>query len=124
MMKAYTVTMKISSAARTGLLLASDLAIAISNFGKRIIPADESYRQEVADVSDYVNKMHSMPFQASTINNQVKQNNYVVNTRESTLTNVFQKERIKHLTCSKKWNLYAIFFTGMMYRDWKIQNHN
>lgn len=124
MMKAYTVTMKISSAARTGLLLASDLAIAISNFGKRIIPADESYRQEVADVSDYVNKMHSMPFQASTINNQVKQNNYVVNTRESTLTNVFQKERIKHLICSKKWNLYAIFLTGMMYRDWKIQNHN
>lgn len=102
MMKAYTVTMKISSAARTGLLLASDLAIAISNFGKRIIPADESYRQEVADVSDYVNKMHSMPLQASTINNQVKQNNYVVNTRESTLKNVFQKERIKPLICSKK----------------------
>ena len=124
MMKAYTVTMKISSAARTGLLLASDLAIAISNFGKRIIPADESYRQVAADVSDYVNKMHSMPLQASTIETKLKQNNYVVHTRESTLTNVFQKEWIKPLICSKKWNLYAIFPTGMMYRDWKIQNHN
>ena len=44
-----------SSAARTGLLLASDLAITISNFGKRIIPADESLEEEIQAVSDKLN---------------------------------------------------------------------
>lgn len=37
----YTVTIKMSSAAKTGLLFASDFAITISNFGKRTISADE-----------------------------------------------------------------------------------
>lgn len=48
-----------SSAARTGLLLASDLAITISNFGKRIIPADESLEGEI--VARQLNKITRNP---------------------------------------------------------------
>lgn len=44
--KIYMITIWISSAARTGLWFASALAIAISNFGKRMIPPDENWRRK------------------------------------------------------------------------------
>ena len=43
----YIVTIKISSAAKTGLLFASDLAITISNLGKRTISADEILKEKI-----------------------------------------------------------------------------
>lgn len=48
-----------SSAARMGLLFASGLAIAISNLGKRIIPADDSLKKKCRLVMTKISPLNS-----------------------------------------------------------------
>lgn len=45
-----------SSVARTGLLFASDFAIAMSNLGSRTIPTDEIYKTESKLMLNYQNQ--------------------------------------------------------------------